>query len=250
MRRRSGLLLVGLLAYGVFVVLRLPAPLVFAQLQQRVPALAADGLEGSLWQGSAAQLLWRGVRLGRLEWRFDPQALLRARIGWRLNIADGDRRLSAHAALGLDRSLQLRTVQGELPMDLLQALTGRSFLLDGRLQIDLSLLELNDKGLPQAALGDLRLVQARLISLPDQPLGPFQAKLQSGDDQTINARLQDQGGPLMFDAVLKLTAAGRYRVSGRLATRADSPPRLTGLLGTLGADGNGSRRFDFNGQLL
>jgi hypothetical protein len=243
-RRWWNLLLVGVLAYGLFLGLRLPIDWWFERLQPPLPAaLRFERLDGTLLAGSARELQWNGVSLGRLEWRFAPGELLNARLGYRLTLTGTDHQLAAHARLAFDRTLRLHDLTGRLPLSLAAELINQPLLLDGHLALDMEQLMLSANGRLHRVEGVIRLTEARLQPMPDPLLGPFRAVFYPITEESIDAELDDEGGPLLLDARLRLGPDGVYRIHGRLQARPDSPPQLGNLLATLGGGA-----FDLNGR--
>lgn len=245
MRRWWSLLLVGVLAYGLFLGLRLPIGWWFERIPPPLPAaLSIARLDGNLLHGSASGVRWNGVALGRLDWRFAPGELLGARLGYQLSLHGGDHRLNGLATLTPTGTTRLDDLSGELPLALVAELSAQPLLLDGRLALDMDQLLLSADGRPQRIAGQIRLTEARLRPLPDQPLGPFRALFEPPIETGIAAVLDDQGGPLALNARLQLRPDGVYRIEGRLQARPDSPPQLGNLLAALGSEG----AFDLSGR--
>ncbi len=243
MLRWPGLLLIGLLAYSVFVTLRLPVAWWLNHLP--VPTeLLVDNPVGTVWRGNATGIAWRGTGLGALAWRMTPGSLPWGRLTYQLRLTGNDYRLATHLTPSLDGSLRLDRLSGTLPLPLLARLSGQALMLDGRLDLDLDRLDLDDRSRPTEIRGTLQLRQATLYALPDQPVGPFLATVETVAPTTIAASIQDQGGPVALNARLQLEPDGVYRVTGQLGARPDSPPQLTRWLAALADDG----RLDLTGR--
>ena len=99
-RARLGLALVGLAAFAVFALWRVPAG-VLTRLAERLDGVALTAVAGTLWGGSAG-LAVHGEDLGRFAWRFAPGKLLGGTVGvtWRLRNPDLRLQGDAVAALG------------------------------------------------------------------------------------------------------------------------------------------------------
>jgi hypothetical protein len=244
-RRWWSLLLVGLLAYGVFLGLRLPIDWWFEHLQPPLPStLRFERLDGTLLEGSAQGVQWNGIPLGRLDWQLAAGELLRAGLGYRCSLTGNAHRLAARVSLTVDRTLRLHDLTGRLPLSLAAELIDRSLLLDGGLELDLEQVMLSANGRLHRIEGLIRLTEARLQPMPDSVLGPFRAVFDPGSDAGIDAVLEDEGGPVLLEARLQLEPDGVYRIRGRLQARPDSPPQLGNLLAALGGGGP----FDLNGR--
>ena len=238
--------LLGLLAYGVFLALRWPAAQLVRPLESALPGMAARGLSGTAVSGEAARLVWRGTDLGRLQWRFDPASLLRARLGWRLRLSDPpDQMLRGRLQTGWHQPVVLHSVTGSLPLARLQNLIPLS--LQGRLSLDLDRVRLAPGGRILTATGTVELNDVRLNALPHQRLGPFQARLQTRQGR-VTALLRDRGGPLRLHASLQLRPDGSYRVTGTLDARGGAPTPVLRLIQRLGGNSDGHLRLDLSGR--
>lgn len=250
MRRYSVLLVLGLLAYGVFLVLRWPAAQLASPLQTTLPGITINGPGGNVVRGQAAKLAWAGAELGRLEWRFDPASLLHARVGWWLRLnKPPNLALRARLELTWNRWLELRNLAGTLPLARLQPLLRRPLPIQGRLKLALNRVRLAPGGRVLAVAGSLKLEHVRWANLPQQALGPFLVQV-STRDRIISARLTDRGGPLRLHATLLLRPNDRYRLHGELAARKGSPAAVKQLLQQLGGDSDDRLRFNLAGHSL
>lgn len=244
MRRWLSLLLIGLLAYGAFLVVGWPA----RHLIERVPDVQADLVEGSLIRGEARQLRIQDAQLDRLSWQLAPKALAGGRLAWQLMLSNGGDHLSTVFGLDWQQQLHLDQTRGQLPLTTLTELAGRPLpFLSGRLLLDMRQLSLDRTGLPRRIDGIAQLLDARLPS--GAPLGTLQAEFHTNSD-AITGRLRDTGGPLLLDATLELTPDGRYRLSGELGARDNAEPSLHQTLNLLGQPAPGGRRqFNLTGRL-
>src|SRR5690606_40005787 len=76
-RRLLGLSLLGIVAWLIFILAMLPARFVLAQFGSLLPPdIRLHGVQGTLWNGTAQTLAWRGVSAGPLHWDVQAVALL------------------------------------------------------------------------------------------------------------------------------------------------------------------------------
>ncbi|WP_207062857.1 type II secretion system protein N [Motiliproteus sp. SC1-56] len=124
------LLLGFVLLYLLALVVLVPASLVFSWIEDRT-ALSLPAAQGSLWHGQlAAGESFRGVQ--GLTWDFSPQALLRGRLGYELEV--GQDVIQGQAGLGADGNLYLDQVRidGRLG-ELIDNINGMPLMLDVQL---------------------------------------------------------------------------------------------------------------------
>ena len=213
-------LLLGVLAYLVFLGQQMPASLVLSWLQPRLgDAVVAYGVSGTLWQGRIQRLDVAGRRLRELHWRWLPGELLLGRLGVALEARVGEGYVRTELLRGLDGDLLLRNVDGRLDMPhLLRLVRVPGLKLEGELLLHLERLLLDD-GRPVAAQGRVAWLQAASLFPQRLALGDLQAVL-SETEQGLRAQLGDAGdGPLALNGELLLDDAGRYELELQLAAR-------------------------------
>ena len=129
--KRLSLVMAGLALLVVSLVASAPARL----LPRLLPAdqILVQGLEGSLWRGSASRALVAAgpgyVHLGSLKWRLSPLSLLLLAPSLEVDSSWGDQRLSGRVTLRDSDSFSLEAVEATASADLVRqfapvALTG------------------------------------------------------------------------------------------------------------------------------
>ena len=251
MRRRLAYILLGLLAYAVFLVLLCPASLLIEQLSQRLPGFSAQSVQGSAVQGTAQSVqLSATARLETIAWRLRLFPLLLGRIEYDLQLSAPELNIRGIASLGWDRQLRLVALNGQLPLPQAIALAGRPPPpLNGTLELDNVALRLNRDYRPTEAGGLIHLRNLGTSFGNPLSLGNFDIQLQTQANALV-ASVQDQGGPLQLNGSLTLDPDGRYRFTAQAAPRDQNNRELYQALSLLGRpEGNGKWMFDFAGSL-
>ena len=93
-------LLVGLLLFLVFVLVRAPARLISLLIDDTMLVNLVEP-RGTLWKGDAALLL-EGINVGRLDWSMRPLALLGGRISYDLQVNGGNLALAGQLTAATD----------------------------------------------------------------------------------------------------------------------------------------------------
>ena len=245
MRRWLVLALIGLCAYGVFMLLGWPA----ARWLAYVPEMQAEHVSGHLRHGQAQGVQLPTASLDRLSWHWQPSALFAGRVGWQLRLSDQGEQLSAQVSLSARQHWYLDTVQGQLPLATVVALAGHSLpFLSGQLLVDLPTVRINAEGVVQHIEGRVQLVDGQLPS--GAPLGTVQAEFRTQTD-SITADVRDTGGPMRLEARLTLNPDGRYQLTGELGARDGADPNLRQTLNLLGQPTpGGHRQFNLSGYWL
>lgn len=251
-RRPWWLIGLGLAAALVIALATLPASLAAAQLER--VGLAAAGFSGSLWQGRAQGLAWRGAPVGDLRWRLRPWSLLGGRAAGALDLTRPDGALSTGFSVSFGGEIRLTNLQGDLDVAALATLPlGMPRGWHGRLSGRLEEVVVSG-GRPTAIRGTLdmdRLVAppprstsigSYRVVIPDPAAAPAPGEL--------TAHVNDKEGPFSFDGRFTLSPDRSFLLEGMLATRGPTPPALTRSLELLGpADASGRRPLSVSGTL-
>jgi hypothetical protein len=230
------LALIVALAVAAVVVIALPASLVSRALP---PSVHAEDFSGSLWHGSAGNLLVNSRPAGAIEWHLHPMSLLRLTLAADLHwvkvgfVADG--------AVEVDRhGLTAQGVAGGGPIEDLQDL-GVAAGWHGSGSFKFSELKIGFVGasiVPLSVVGDVavsNLASSQFAAGTD--LGGYSLVFADGaitPDTDTTAELTDTGGPLEVKAVIHYVAKERTgMLSGTIKERADASEALRSQLGNL-----------------
>lgn len=246
-------LLVGVVAWLIFLVWRLPANVAysFVNEQGNLPVRLA-GVEGTLWQGEAGQLVYQKQALATASWELSPLSLLLGSLNGEVLLNQSD----AYIQTDIQRSLtggatELSAVEGRIPLAVLQPyLKNVPVPLEGMLSLKLNALTIGESGIIEHADGRIVWHQAG-VSAPQQlALGDLQMNLKPNAEGEIEGEISDSGGPLRLNASLILSKNGDYQLSGQLKGSETAPKELTQSLSLLGKqDSQGFYSFSFSGKL-
>ncbi len=104
------LVLLGLIAFIGALIVKTPASLISQQLEAQTE-IRLHGVQGTLWEGVAAQLSVGKVTLGKLDWSVNPWSLLTGSLGGVLAIKGEALTVKGEYALSLGNTLALDAVQ-------------------------------------------------------------------------------------------------------------------------------------------
>jgi general secretion pathway protein N len=253
MRRWWHYLMIGVVAWIVFMLWRFPAPVAYdmfaAPLAGRVQVA---GLAGTLWHGEAQQLQYQKRLLGRFSWQLSPWGLLLGRLGGEFNLTQDKAYLQGEGRVPLGGGeLFLPQLEGRLPLSVIQPyLTMIPLPLEGVLSLKLEGVRVSSEGRLQRAEGRVVWNQAG-VSAPQQLLfGDLQLTLKNQESGGIQGEIRDSGGPLQLQASFTLGDDGAYQLAGQVKAVASAPPALGQSLALLGkADSQGNYPLKFSGRL-
>ena len=246
---RYGLL--GLGAFLLFLLVLAPATLITDRIGARFPGFTVQTVAGTATGGVMYDLQWRGTRIEKLSWNWQPLALATGRLGFRLEVADPGLKSTGYATLGWDRRWRFQDLAGSAQLDKLYALARQSKLpLQGMVEWNLRELRLNAAGRPTAMNGVIDLLGLRATLSQPLALGDVVIEASPTAVDGIQGQVQDRNGPLALQGTFNLLPDGRYRFNGQAAVRDAGNPSLRQALTLLGPpDGNGRWPLNFSGLL-
>lgn len=245
-----------IVAYGVFAVTTLPASAVLARL---APAVAAAGVEGTIWNGRAQVLQAGNLSLGSASWKLHalPLFLGRARADVKITRSDGFAQTTVTASLFGD--IRLEQTTASLPLSALppSAIPGG---WRGTLNLKLAHVVLQ-KGWPVQAEGTLEALDLTGPARQPQNLGSYKVTFagtpskdsvkQSPSDASkgaVDGALVDLGGPLQIAGSVLLKPDRSYVAEGMVLARPDAPQSVVNTLQFLGPpEADGRRQFHVSG---
>lgn len=219
-----GMLFAGI--YLLWLLVSAPAHLLPLILPEE---LNVSGLSGTLWQGEARQLSWRGVRLNHLRWALTFSSGL---PGWRLTFHDPD---GLRGQLSLYALSALRVQNGSLTMPASLASGWLTPTLpveaSGLITLHLSEGRFNRAGCQQVSGGRAQWQQAQLRS----PAGSLELVSVGGTFRctptgALALTLSQDSHQLSLSGQGTLSPDGRYAFHGQLQTRQSTPALLALLM--------------------
>jgi hypothetical protein len=244
-------LALGVGAYIAFALAQFPAGVALRWFAP--PGVAASGVAGTLWSGSAATCSVGGLTAEQLRWRVNPFALLTARVVADVEARIPDGFVSAQIAASRSR-VTLREVRGATSLPALaQLMPVRG--MRGQASVALDTLELVD-GWPVRATGQVKL--AKLEVTPFVPtggglvaLGDYTVSFTEASEGALTARFADDGGPLEVAGSVTLDPARVYTLDALVKPRPSADRSLVEGLSIMTAepDAEGRRRLTMTGSL-
>jgi general secretion pathway protein N len=242
----SRLALLGTLTCLVGLVVLFPARVAYHWFAPS--GLLLNGIDGSVWLGSAASGMANGIYVRDLSWRIKPHRLLKGQIAYAIEALPAGGFVDGEIGLSVGGSLHLQNFRGSIPLAMLQPLIGIPGLT-GTVNASIESLAVTN-GLPSAGDGNVDVAALVLPIIASAPLGNFRAEFQSSDDGGIVANVQDTQAVMDLAGRLLLGTDRTYEFLGRVAATPDTPDvvrRQFQFLGTPNAAGQYELRLE--GQL-
>jgi general secretion pathway protein N len=239
----------------VFALATLPAGIAAGRLERL--GVQAASFSGSIWNGSASALTWRGAPIGDLEWHLAPLALLRGRLAGHAHLARDDGKLETDFSASFGGNAELTATTFDLPLAALGALpigVPKGWLGRASGKFDAMAIE---SGWPTSLRGTIDLDD--LVTPPPRNanVGGFHVVLPHPQPQGegslpdhLTAQVTDKQGPFSVDGQLSIGKDRSFLLEGMVAARGDVPENMRRSLEILGPpDAAGRRPFSVSGTL-
>lgn len=244
MRQGTALALVGGLVFLGVAIATLPASLVVSRLQ---PALHAEGVSGSVWNGAADSISLHGVPLGAFSWSTEPMALLAGELALQVDITRPDGYVRGHVAATLTGALVADHVELALPLAALSPTpSSAGWRGDFKGTIESARLE---QGWPVALVGTFTTSTLRVPG-SDLPIGSYAIDFdgKANTPSQLVGRVRDVEAPLLVRAQMFIRHDRSYSLEGEVTPRAGAGQDVTQAVAFLGApDSSGRRAFTVTG---
>ena len=240
--------LVGTVAYLLFLLMAAPAAKVWPLFQSRLQNIQLAGIEGSLWSGKAAQLDVSPLQLKDVRWSFRPFSLFVGRAEFKIHGQLQAQEIKAKVGSTLLGKPYLSDLRGRIRAnDLFYWLGLKQVQLDGPLSFHIDDVEWSESGLPAMA-GTAWWSFARLVSPLELVLGKARLETQI-EDAVTRGTLQATGGALLVQADVELKPDGAYRFDADIQQKGDVPQAVVKFLSAFAEYKDGNYRLEWADKL-
>ena len=242
---RKTLLYVGLLTFVAAFVMTFPARVAYEWFAP--PAVQLSGLDGTIWNGSAAEASAAGLYLRDVQWRLRPLRLFTGKLAASIEASPSSGFLEADVAVGFGGDISLENVNGSLPLRDFSAIA-RVPGLAGNASLQIVELRLRD-GLPVAAEGTLAVADLVAPMVDAGPIGAYRAEFFTNEGAVV-ASIEDVNGAFDLAGSLTISADRNYQFIGKVAATDSTSEKLRGQLRFLGSPNErGQHEVRLEGQL-
>lgn len=244
MNNRWSWLALGIGAYLAFTLSTFPAG---TAVRWFVPPQAVlNGIQGTVWSGSAVSGTIGGLPVQDVRWRLRAWMLLTGRVGANVEARLADGFVNTGVTASTSR-VQFNDLRGGTSLaTLATVLPVRG--IRGQASVALSLLEV-ENGWPVHVLGELKLAAVEVAPFVPKgssnmvPLGDYTVTFGEAPPRGIAARFIDNGGPLEVAGTVVVNPAREYTFDALIKPRAGAPAQLVEGLKLMTADPNADGRY-------
>jgi len=224
-QRTRGLLLLTVLTVVVALVVTFPARVAYQWAS--LPFVKMNGLEGTVWNGSAHEFSTNGVYLRDLTWHMRPLKLLTGEAHFEISGSPVSGFFESEVIVGLGGTLTLRNLTASVPLQMFAAAANIAGLR-GDASLNFERLELTS-GRTTAMDGTADVANLVVPMLSGSSLGGYEAEFSTQNNGVV-ASVVDTDGVIDLAGSLHLNPDKSYVFLGLVGAKPNTPDNLTNQL--------------------
>lgn len=242
-QRTRGLILVGILTLIIGLVVTLPARVAFSWVS--LPFVSLNGVQGTVWSGTAREFSTNGVYLRDLQWRARPLQLLTGKLAYQVSGSPVSGFFDSEVAIELGGKLTLRNLTASVPLQMLERAAGIRGLR-GSASLQFERLQLV-AGRPAAMEGRIETTDVVVPLLARASLGGYRADFFTQNNGIV-ASVEDTDGVYDLAGSLQVNSDRSYQFLGKVMAKPGTSKELADKLDVLlPADEAGRKELRFDG---
>jgi hypothetical protein len=209
--------------------------------------LKVNGVNGTIWKGSASEISSNEIYLRQTKWKIAPSELLKGNLTFDISTYPFNGQLKFNLILDLMNNLSATNIKGNFPNDILEIIA--PFLgVSSEIVMNIKSLSLNNKGINQLE-GQILLNNLVMKGISNSVLGSYKIDLYERNGE-IYGSIDDVSGEVDIAATMSLTLSGKYIIDGAVSEKQNTSNQVRTILSFLGAENeNGQRSFRFEGEI-
>ena len=245
LRLQKKQLLILLFALLLMLILQFPAITVINSINKN--NLKVNGVNGTVWKGSASEISSNEIYLRQTNWKIVPNELLKGNLTFDISTYPYNGQLKFNLILDLMNNLSATDIKGNFPNDILEIIA--PFLgVSSEININIKSLSLNNKDINQLE-GQILLNNLVMKGISNRVLGSYKIDLFERYGE-IYGSIDDISGEVDIAATMSLTLSGKYIIDGAVSAKQNTSNQVRTILSFLGAENeNGQRSFRFEGEI-
>ena len=245
LRLQKKQVLVSLFALLLMLILQFPAITAINSINKN--NLKVNGVNGTIWKGSASEISSNEIYLRQTKWKIAPSELLKGNLTFDISTYPFNGQLKFNLILDLMNNLRATDIKGNFPNDILEIIA--PFLgVSSEIDMNIKSLSLNNKGINQLE-GQILLNNLVMKGISNRVLGSYKIDLFERNGE-IYGSIDDVSGEVDIAATMLLTLSGKYIIDGAVSEKQNTSNQVRTILSFLGAENeNGQRSFRFEGEI-
>ena len=245
LRLQKKQLLILLFTLLLMLILQFPAITVINSINKN--NLKVNGVNGTVWKGSASEISSNEIYLRQTKWKIVPSELLKGNLTFDISTYPFNGQLKFNLILDLMNNLSATDIKGNFPNDILEIIA--PFLgVSSEINMNIKSLSLNNKDINQLE-GQILLNNLVMKGISNRVLGSYKIDLFERNGE-IYGSIDDISGEVDIAATMSLTLSGKYIIDGAVSAKQNTSNQVRTILSFLGAENeNGQRSFRFEGEI-
>mgnify|MGYP003299299854 CR=1 FL=1 len=245
LRLQKKQVLVSLFALLLMLILQFPAITAINSINKN--NLKVNGVNGTVWKGSASEISSNEIYLRQTKWKIVPSELLKGNLTFDISTYPYNGQLKFNLILDLMNNLSATDIKGNFPNDILEIIA--PFLgISSEINMNIKSLSLNNKDINQLE-GQILLNNLVMKGISNRVLGSYKIDLFERNGE-IYGSIDDISGEVDIAATMSLTLSGKYIIDGAVSAKQNTSNQVRTILSFLGAENeNGQRSFRFEGEI-
>ena len=245
LRLQKKQLLILLFTLLLMLILQFPAITVINSINKN--NLKVNGVNGTVWKGSASEISSNEIYLRQTKWKIVPSELLKGNLTFDISTYPFNGQLKFNLILDLMNNLSATDIKGNFPNDILEIIA--PFLgVSSEINMNIKSLSLNNKDINQLE-GQILLNNLVMKGISNRVLGSYKIDLFERNGE-IYGSIDDVSGEVDIAATMSLTLSGKYIIDGAVSAKQNTSNQVRTILSFLGAENeNGQRSFRFEGEI-
>lgn len=210
-------IITGLVTYALFLIISVPASLIIGLLDEKLPQLDVQGVNGTLWNGSAQRVNISSMyKIEDMKWTFCTWRLITAEACINMDALYENRPLQAQLGVGLSGTIHARDLNAEIDARSLGDLSGLPVgELSGLIAINLETASWKKEQVP-GVTGSILWKNAGITIAETADLGEVKIILVESDSSPLAGTISNKGGNLILNGNTNITGDGAYNLELKL----------------------------------
>ena len=228
----------------LFFMMILQFPAITAVNSINKNSLKVNGVNGTVWKGSASEISSNEIYLRQTKWEIVPSELLKGILTFDVSTYLFNGQLEFNLILG-PMNIGATDIKGNFPDDILEIIA--PFLgVSSEVVMNINSFTINKKDIDQIE-GQVLLNNLVIKGISNGIMGSYKIDLFERNGE-IYGSIDEISGEVDIAATLSLTLSGKYIVDGVISAKQNTNSQIRTILSFLGAENeDGQRSFRFEG---
>ena len=238
-------LLILLFALLLMLILQFPAITAINSINKN--NLKVNGVNGTVWKGSASEISSNEIYLRQTKWKIVPSELLKGNLTFDISTYPFNGQLKFNLILDLMNNLSATDIKGNFPNDTLEIIA--PFLgVSSEIDMNIKSLSLDNKDINQLE-GQILLNNLVMKGISNRVLGSYKIDIFDRNGE-IYGSIDEISGEVDIAATMSLSLSGNYIIDGVVSAKQSTSDQVRTILSFLGTENeNGQRSFRFEGEI-